>query len=415
MTQLHLLPAIMVGGPPHSGKSVLIYNLTQQLRALEVDHYVVRACPDGEGDWSYEADAPTVRQIRVKGTFTANFVEQVVNALENRLLPLLVDVGGRPQPDQEAILAACSHAILIAADEGQLATWRALADRLAIPVIAELISSLTDADDVVAVNPFLRARIYGLERGATVVGPTMDQLLGLVRALFVVKEAVLRGYHLAQAPVEMSVDLERVARELRTTPPGRWQPTDLPRLLAYLPTDEPLAIYGRAPNWVYATLAAATATVDFYQFDARLGWVRPPLLTVGALPAESFPESPTVLTSVTAPETESVYTDLLYTDGTLHYTIRAGAQATLLHVKSRDPYLDYSQSQTLRLPTISPTQPLVLSGRLPFWLITAMVRAYWMREWLGIYYPALNGAVIIYQQPSKESSDQIGRVIPFSL
>ena len=49
------LPAVLVGGPPHSGKSVLIYSLSQALRARGIDHYALRACPDGEGDWSNEA------------------------------------------------------------------------------------------------------------------------------------------------------------------------------------------------------------------------------------------------------------------------------------------------------------------------------------------------------------------------
>jgi len=35
-------PAVVIGGPPHSGKSVLTYLLTRQLRALRVEHYVLR-------------------------------------------------------------------------------------------------------------------------------------------------------------------------------------------------------------------------------------------------------------------------------------------------------------------------------------------------------------------------------------
>src|SRR5436305_1318113 len=47
---VNLLPAILVGGPPHAGKSVLFYRLTQALRARGLDHHAIRACPDGEGN-----------------------------------------------------------------------------------------------------------------------------------------------------------------------------------------------------------------------------------------------------------------------------------------------------------------------------------------------------------------------------
>ena len=65
-TYLNQLPAVLIGGPPHSGKSVLIYSLSQALRARGVAHYALRACPDGEGDFSNETDqAPENYQSRL--------------------------------------------------------------------------------------------------------------------------------------------------------------------------------------------------------------------------------------------------------------------------------------------------------------------------------------------------------------
>src|ERR1700724_2538636 len=57
------LPAILIGGPPNAGKSVLTYNLTRELRRLEIPHYVFRANPDIEGDWFLQGDLETVDQI----------------------------------------------------------------------------------------------------------------------------------------------------------------------------------------------------------------------------------------------------------------------------------------------------------------------------------------------------------------
>jgi CRISPR-associated protein Csx3 len=53
---VNLLPAVLIGGPPHAGKSVLFYSLTQALRERNIRHHAIRACPDGEGNWSQESD-----------------------------------------------------------------------------------------------------------------------------------------------------------------------------------------------------------------------------------------------------------------------------------------------------------------------------------------------------------------------
>jgi len=391
MQTVHPLPAIMIGGPPHSGKSVLAYQLTQTLRHLDVDHYLLRACPDGEGDWSSEADRQTVQMIRAKGHFTENFVAQVVAAINQRMMPLLVDVGGRPQPDQEAILAACSHAILIAPTENELEMWRQLAMRLGIPIVAELISSLSDADTVFATFPLLRARIFGLVRGRVVDGPVLQQLSALVRALLARTPNALRTFHLEQAPVETTVDLERLLETLRASlagPVGRWQVTDLPVVLAYLPHDAPLAVYGRSTTWIYGALALHTMGQPFYQFDARLGWVHPPPLEV--------------VDEVNAAEAAML----------VKVAIDPRHSYDLLDIKPMDPYLDYHSTHTIRLPRLpldpaSTPRGVVISGRLPLWLLTGVVRAYADRPWLALYAPATGGAVVIQQGQGRAVGDHI--------
>src|SRR6266487_3552700 len=50
------LPAILIGGPPNAGKSILIYNLKQELLRREIPHYWLHANPDIEGDWFFEGD-----------------------------------------------------------------------------------------------------------------------------------------------------------------------------------------------------------------------------------------------------------------------------------------------------------------------------------------------------------------------
>src|SRR5579864_1749065 len=92
---VNLLPAVLVGGPPHAGKSVLFYHLTQALRAEGVPHHAIRACPDGDHNWFHEGEPDTVSSIRVKttGEWPAPFVERIGQDLEHRCLPFLVDMG----------------------------------------------------------------------------------------------------------------------------------------------------------------------------------------------------------------------------------------------------------------------------------------------------------------------------------
>jgi len=120
---MELFPAILIGGPPHSGKSVLAYNLSHALRP-RVTHYLLRACPDGEGDWANEIDQSLVRTIRVKGDWTRTWVDRICRDIAARHQPLLVDVGGKPEPWQEPIFGQCSAAILLGRSPETIEVWR---------------------------------------------------------------------------------------------------------------------------------------------------------------------------------------------------------------------------------------------------------------------------------------------------
>ena len=117
------LPAILIGGPPNAGKSVLTYNLTRELRRREIPHYVFRANPDIEGDWFLQGDLETVRQIQLKvwdyRHWTDIFREFVCRDLAHRYLPLIVDLGGLPKDADNCIFQVCTHSLLLLKDEDE--------------------------------------------------------------------------------------------------------------------------------------------------------------------------------------------------------------------------------------------------------------------------------------------------------
>ena len=83
---------IVLCGPPHSGKSVFIANIIDK---LPTDAYtIIRACPDGEGTWSNNANQVETNVVRRKGKFTEKFIEDGCKAIDNQVNKIvLVDVG----------------------------------------------------------------------------------------------------------------------------------------------------------------------------------------------------------------------------------------------------------------------------------------------------------------------------------
>lgn len=372
-------PAILIGGPPHSGKSVLTYSLTHALRERNIKHYVIRAAPDGEGDWSNEAERRLVQELRFKGEFTSAFTDFVCESLRNRHYPLLVDMGGRPTPAQERIFDYCTHAILLTPNAQTQAQWHTFIDRHALPCIADLTSVWRGEAAIATTEPILKGTITGLERQHTAAGPTFEALVDKVAAALYYDATEL--FHKVEAfcDIETVIDLQRLAHTFNIPCKGQkaqWEPVRLSKLLDYLPAATPLALYERGPNWVYAAVALLAAPAPFYQFDPRLGWV----------PARTLRQS-------TVPEQALQVQQQPLPDG--------------VHLMFQIPttYLDYKAMPNLIVPAIPQHRGIVLSGKLPQWLYTSLARTYQEHPWIAVYQPQLKGAVVVH---STTASHNIG-------
>jgi CRISPR-associated protein Csx3 len=379
---MEYFPAVLVGGPPDSGKSVLTFSLTQALRKRGIQHYVLRACPDGEGDWTQMADQELVRTILVPRTWTPAFVEHVCRDLEGRHLPLIVDIGGRPQSWQEAIFDCCSHAVLLTPDEASRHQWREMMARHGVPLLADLRSALEGESHANESQTVLQGTLIGLHRGATARGPAFDALVDRLAKLFDYPADELRQAHLDSAPVETVVELDRLKRTLEIGGnPTVWEPASLPQVVDYLPQGVPLGLYGRGPNWLYATLALLAHPAELCQFDVRLGWVLPAPIKVGR-------HSPY------APLQVAVYAETDY---------------TRLEFSLPRAYIDYLEAEELFVPLIPLEQGVVLSGKLPHWLLTGLALAYRQARWLAVFQPPLGGAVVVHSQGDTPA---VGSILP---
>ncbi len=381
-TSFSLLPAVVIGGPPHSGKSVLAYSLTQALRERNVPHYVLRAYPpDCEGDWFLESEAEWVRHLRLKGTRSEAWLEPLQRDVARRHLPLIVDVGGLPTPEQEELLDACTHGILLTPDDEAQRLWRERMERHGLVILADVRSDLHGENALHAETPLIRGTLAGLERGRQAGGPAFDALVERLAARFSAAGQGLRRRHLAAAPPELATDLASLARQLDRDP-RNWQPEDLPDVLDYLPARQPLGLYGRGPTWLYAAIAAHALPAPFYLFDVRHGWLRAPALEAG-------PPLP---------------------DAGLHWQLHRKPYGHLIDFRLPDTYLDVEDLADTRIPP-RPDSGIVLSGKLPHWLWAALARAYHEAPWVATLYPPLSCAVVV---ASREPGQPVGARIPFS-
>ncbi len=375
-------PAILIGGPPHAGKSVLSHSLKEALKQAGIQCYLLRAAPDGEGDWSQQAEPDLAQTLRRKGTYTSIWVERMCRDIAYRPLPFLVDVGGKPEPWQETIFDQCTHAILLVKDAETQSYWQAMMDKYNVISLAVLTSQLIGESTLATERPVLRGAITGLSRGQQATGPVFEALLARVKALFNYDYDELLTIHQEQVPTDLVVDIPRLYKQVSPTRLGtKWQPQDLADVCGYLPRDTSLALYGNGPTWLYAAVANHIFPNQFFQFDARRGWIEP-----ASLSSRTTERNPLSITTYETDQFLYVHTDLT------------------------QDYLEYQPKIAVPLPPIPSKKGIILSGKLPNWLYAGVTLFYRQAPWVGLYYPHLNQAIVVSSQ-NLENRYAIGQTV----
>jgi CRISPR-associated protein Csx3 len=218
-------------------------------------------------------------------------------------------------------------------------------------IIAELQSVLHDEDRVDEKTPVLRGVISKLERQHPPHGLMVQTLSERLRHLFAFSPEELKERLFPRAPTEFIVDLDRLARSAGTT---HWQPSDLSRILREIPLTT-CSIYERGPNWLYAALASHIAPEPVFLFNPLLGWVRPPSVVLGDQPSDL-----------------------------LQWTLTPKPSFTWLEANPAQPHLDYDELRHVLAPALDPQHGVILSGKLPLWLLVGLALAYRQHPWLAI-------------------------------
>lgn len=186
--------AILVCGPPNSGKSVLAYALRSSLiqRFPELQLFLHRANWDGEGNWSHEIDDSELVELLVREherrmhtnpetateiPFFFDYYANTTISLREVLDLLIVDLGGRIQSEKYPLVERCTHSMIISNDPEKIPEWRQFCESTLKP-IAIIHSVLENRLEILRTEPYLEMIAGPWERGKTLTVP--DILLDAV-------------------------------------------------------------------------------------------------------------------------------------------------------------------------------------------------------------------------------------------
>lgn len=142
---------IALVGPANSGKSVLLRELRNTLNEksgidFRENYFIIRACPDGEGDWFGDINSELGKTLRFKNMFDDNFVdkitESIINTKKNKRV-ILVDCGGKIDIKNQKIFNECTDAVIISSDPDKTKEWYGAIRICGLNLLAE-VESVTE-------------------------------------------------------------------------------------------------------------------------------------------------------------------------------------------------------------------------------------------------------------------------------
>jgi len=308
-------------------------------------------------------------RLQHKQGYSRKFVLHMQNTIQNRVLPLLVDIGGKPQDEQFHILSACTHVILLQRTPNEQEYWHKILEPMNLVLVADLHSQLKTEERIDQLHPYLRGVISGLEREATArrTGVSFGALLDRVAGIFRMDAAMIESEHISRALLPPLLE-RKLAAMLDVPRAGEqylWQPESLTRLAAQVQSAQAAALYGRGPVWLAAMLGVHALPSPFALFDIRYGWVL-------AVPIET-----------TAPYTLEP-----------HCVYWKNYDASWVEFSIVNEVL---KEEAIHIPPLGGKGGLVLSGKLPRWAFAALARHFApQRAWLGVDDPGAGSVVVIY-------------------
>lgn len=352
-------------GPPHSGKSVFIANLIDK---LPTDAYtIIRACPDGEGNWSNNKNQNETSIVRKKGKFTKSFIEDACKAIDNQTNKIvLVDVGGIMSKENEKVFEHCDSFVVLSSDEKKKEEWLKFGQGLGLECLGILDSSLEGQEEIYSRQPYLQGRIVGLERGevlknSQVIKAIVSDIVRKSRYGEKSKKEKTNFIGTMIDDTELGFDLgygkEILTEDGTSIKQVKWSEKALSKIYININekvnTKQPIRINGIRANFVLCVICKALkkkGAQAVSTYDAR---------TKQYIPIKSLPKK----------------RGLKQTEG-LSYNIIENKKNIFMDIditKEQYSLEDYDQCM---LPQIKENKNLYLSGRMPLWLLASISSSY---------------------------------------
>lgn len=355
----------IVCGPAHSGKSVFIANLIYRLPSDSST--TIRACPDGEGTWSNNKNQQEVSNVRKKGKFTKEFIENSCKAIDNQTSDIvLVDVGGVMTKENRKIFRHCDNFIVLSSNEKLKQKWLRYGQYLGLECIGCIDSALEGKEKIYSREPYLQGKIVGLERGEKLEN---SELLKTIVSDIVERSkqektkktetqsfngVIIENMELATKIGNVTETLTEQGNVIKHT---EWSSSHIPQVYKIINkkinSKDEVRIQGIRPNFLITAICKACqkqGVKKISAFDIRSNQYIP----IRQLPKKRGIKIKNGLSYNVIQNKENVFLniDLLQDNYTLE---------------------DYSKCI---LPQINERKNLYLSGRLPNWLIASITNSY---------------------------------------
>lgn len=349
----------IICGPPHSGKSVLVNNLTWLLPS---DSYqVIRANGDGEGLWSNNPNQHDVQAARKKGTNNPEDIARWQRQIETATQDIVIaDIGGRIGDDKRGLFKACDSFVVLSSNPELGQEWKKFGESLGCTCIALLDSELEGMDEIYDSGEMLRARITHLNRGETITqSPVLRSLAELV---------ISRSGYKPRKIIDMMDVCEQL--ELCQT----WT-TSLGLVVRRLRVPESRAIE------LYEAMSALHEKMGYrYQLLNILGNFTAAIVASALWEIEKddllfFDEW---TNRYIAPVLFRIRTHLPAQE--LQFHIEEDADKVLLHAETDTGMVSTDHFAEYVFPKIDAHKQLYISGRFPIWFVASIVKSYPNKE-----------------------------------
>ena len=356
---------IVFCGPPHSGKSVFIANLIDK---LPTDAYtIIRACPDGEGNWSNNKNQNETNIVRKKGKFTTSFIEDACKVIDNQTNKIvLVDVGGIISKENKQVFEHCDSFVVLSNDEKKKKEWLNFGKELRLECLGCLDSSLEGQEEIYARQPYLQGRIVGLERGEVLEN---SKVINAIVSDIVQKSKYeektekentnFKGFMIDDTELgfELGYGKEILTENGIPIKQVKWSEKALPEISKHIQekvnTKQAIRINGIRANFVLCTICKVlkgNGIQDVSTYDARMKQYIP----IKGLPKKKGIKQTEGLLYNIIENKENIFMDIDIT-------------------KEQYSLEDYEQCM---VPRIKENKNLYISGRMPLWLLASISSSY---------------------------------------